>query len=305
MRRLALTASLGVLCALLTTAAQAAPPRDSELAALSDAAYLKDNVTLDAARFHELDRVNDAASGVQALIVELLPDHAVVVAFAGTDKSDPKDLLSGAGLVGKEITYALGRAVFALADQAVARGWAPKGAAPLVREALARDFGGLDLGKAAALPKGALKLSCPAGSFFDLREGGECWACPDGAARTGRPVDHPEACRSPEREDLKPATRTRKNTGIGQGCPRGQIWDLKGGNGVLGACYACPAGYGRTAYAIDDSRACVARFAASLAPAALKAKALCPRGAFFDAVDGGTCWACPAGHVRTASGVKA
>lgn len=39
------------------------------------------------------------------------------------------------------------------------------------------------------------------------------------------------------------AVRRRKNERVGQGCPDGQWWHVGGGDGLLGACWACPEGF--------------------------------------------------------------
>ena len=38
------------------------------------------------------------------------------------------------------------------------------------------------------------KTTCGNGSFFDPRNGGECWSCPGGFGRSAEPVTHDRAC---------------------------------------------------------------------------------------------------------------
>ncbi len=90
------------------------------------------------------------------------------------------------------------------------------------------------------------KALCAKGSFFDPRNGGECWSCPKGTHRTIFGVTGNKACERRAYERFKKAKKKRKNKRIGQGCPRGQFWDVKGGKGLLGACYQCAKGYRRT-----------------------------------------------------------
>lgn len=146
-------------------------------------------------------------------------------------------------------------------------------------------------------PKG-----CPKGSFFDPIKGGECWSCSKGYNRTAYAVDSKKACVRPSYERFKHAKKKRKNQRIGQGCPRGQFWDVKGGNGLLGACYTCD-GWRRTAYAVDNKKACVTRVSEKLAKATNRGKFACPSGQFFDPRKGGECWSCPGGYIRSVTAV--
>lgn len=80
---------------------------------------------------------------------------------------------------------------------------------------------------------------CGEGTFFDPRNGGECWSFPDDYNRTLLPVTDTKACAKPSHGKLKAAKKIRKNSSIGQGCKKGNFWDVKGGDGLLGACYSC------------------------------------------------------------------
>lgn len=148
------------------------------------------------------------------------------------------------------------------------------------------------------------KAGCASGSFFDPRNGGECWACPGGYNRTAYAVTDSRACSKPGYEELKRADKVRKNTHVGQGCPGGAFWDVKGGDGLLGACYTCGGGWNRTAHAVDSGSACSRRVPEQLVSAAYKGKFLCSSGQFLDPRNQGECWSCPADHPRrTAYGV--
>lgn len=141
---------------------------------------------------------------------------------------------------------------------------------------------------------------CPAGSFFDLIDGGTCWSCPEGYNRSVTHVKSGDACVRPAYEQFSRATRHGRATGlIGTDCPRGQFWDPNG------YCWSCPSGFGRTAYAVTDARACARGVPAAVGSARLVSNLACPSGSFFDLIDGGTCWRCPQGYVRTLSHVKA
>lgn len=82
---------------------------DTELSGRASDAYLEGDLakagSLDDADYRELARVDDKKSGVQAIALERRRDHAVVVAYAGTDVSEPADVLADLGLVAGEIRY--------------------------------------------------------------------------------------------------------------------------------------------------------------------------------------------------------
>ncbi|CAM3470923.1 tectonin domain-containing protein [Thalassospira profundimaris] len=131
--------------------------------------------------------------------------------------------------------------------------------------------------------------SCPRGSFKDLRNGGECWSCPAGFGRTLSAVNEWDACG-------KIFESARRAEFIDRVCPEGSFPDLNG------SCYTCPDGYRRTAAAVSAHNAC---FRNESLVAAEKITALtCKAGEHFDFVDGGTCWSCPDGSVRSVHSVK-
>ncbi|MBC06298.1 tectonin domain-containing protein [Thalassospira sp.] len=132
--------------------------------------------------------------------------------------------------------------------------------------------------------------TCPAGSVNDPRNGGECWKCPSGYSRTMSSVDAWDACG-------KVFATARSAEFLGSVCPSGTFADPNGG------CYSCPENSIRTWEAVTHPKACVRN---ELLTAANKEAALtCNPGEHFDFIDGGTCWTCPEGSVRTAGHVKA
>ena len=136
---------------------------------------------------------------------------------------------------------------------------------------------------------------CPKGSFFDPTRDGECWSCPSGYERTVVPVEWADACVKPANEDFSRTNRYNRATGlIGTDCPQGQFWD-----GKDGYCYACPSGYGRTAYPVDNARACAHMNNAQVSKATLTGKAVCKPGEFGDPRNGGECWTCRTNFDRT------
>lgn len=133
------------------------------------------------------------------------------------------------------------------------------------------------------------QTSCPGGSFFDGRNGGECWSCPSGFGRTMSSVDAWDACG-------KIFESARKAEFIDRVCAEGAFPDPNG------SCYTCPDGYRRTAAAVTAHNACFRN--EELKAAEKTASLSCPAGELFDFVDGGTCWSCPTGSVRSLYDVK-
>jgi hypothetical protein len=143
---------------------------------------------------------------------------------------------------------------------------------------------------------------CPAGSFYDLVRGGECYTCPGGYNRSAAPIDAANACYVAATEVFSKPTRGR-NTIWPTDCAAGQFHDLWDG----GACWSCPSGYNRSAYPVYDQHACSKAVAEQQAHATVLQKAECGPGEFFDMKIAGTqdisrgggCWACPTGADRT------
>jgi len=140
-------------------------------------------------------------------------------------------------------------------------------------------------------------LGCPAGSYFDPRNGGECWKCPVGYPnRTAYPVDGSKACVQPAGESFAKATYHRK-----YGC-QGGFFDPRRG----GECWKCPTDKPRrTAYAVTSDKACATKniLGEKLAHAQFMHKNSCDTGQFKDPRKGGECWSCPSGYNRTAYSV--
>ena len=145
--------------------------------------------------------------------------------------------------------------------------------------------------------KSSKKPFCAAGSFFDPRQGGECWSCPHGTNRTVFPVTGGNACERPAWSGWSKATfRGKAKTPK----PRGAFFDPRNG----GEWWKCPSNRPRrTLYAVTDSRACATRniLGEKLAHAQFLGKVdnPKPRDAFFDPRAGGEYWSCPAGFNRT------
>jgi hypothetical protein len=172
--------------------------------------------------------------------------------------------------------------------------------------AVAVYFGALMFNDAEAAFKKATYIGkpggCEKGEFWDPRNGGECWSCSKGTRRTAYAVNSAKACVRPAYEKFKKAKKKRKNSRIGQGCPKGQFWDVKGGNGLLGACYTC-SGYRRTGYAVTHKKSCAKMVKEKLQKAAFKRKWACKAGMFYDPRKGGQCWTCPRNYFRTVNPV--
>ncbi len=135
---------------------------------------------------------------------------------------------------------------------------------------------------------------CPAGGFFDIIRGGECYTCPEGYRRSAAHVEASNACFVPAGERFARATRHIK-TIWPHDCKNGRFFDGWDGGG----CWTCPAGYNRTGNHIADARACSQGYGEQHARATNRGKAECKAGEFFDPRNGGECWTCPEGTYRT------
>jgi hypothetical protein len=137
---------------------------------------------------------------------------------------------------------------------------------------------------------------CTGNANFYPRNGGECWACPAGFARTLAKVDQWNACG-------KVGKKAQAAAFIGRACPdEDAIRDPRNG----GECWKCPEDFGRTANPVTGARACKTSFA--FLPANKIDTVKCPPGQHFFRVDQngtkvdpfgvnvkmvGSCWACP------------
>lgn len=136
---------------------------------------------------------------------------------------------------------------------------------------------------------------CDSGQFPDPRNGGECWSCSSGFIRNVSPVDSGDACWKAVSENLSKATRVGAT-----GCPSGSFSDPRNG----GECWQCPSGFNRTWDPVTAGTACSKSWAGPFSAATYKGKpGQCTGGSFWDPLDGGTCWTCPAGYRRTANPV--
>jgi hypothetical protein len=135
---------------------------------------------------------------------------------------------------------------------------------------------------------------CPQGSFFDPIHGGECYQCPAGYNRSAAHIGASNACYVPITEQFSRASR-HNNTIWPHECSSGRFHDLWNG----GACWSCPSGYRRTAYHVNNGNACARTVPEQHARAAFVRKAACEPGTFFDPRNGGECWQCPEGALRT------
>ena len=133
---------------------------------------------------------------------------------------------------------------------------------------------------------------CPGGTFLDPRNGGECWSCPSGYMRTLVPVTAGDACAKDLIWGPKSSATFHKKAGA---CDGNSFFDPING----GTCWTCPSGYRRTAYRVDDSKACAQTIPTQYASATLvsgctKYSSRFGLGtAFRDPRNGGECWACP------------
>lgn len=85
-------------------------------------------------------------------------------------------------------------------------------------------------------------------------------------------------------------------------CPAGSFFDIG-----KWECWTCPAGYDRSAAAVDTDRACAKpdkNVRGDFGPAQYRGPR-CPAGSFFDPIRGGECWSCPAGYRRSAAHIEA
>lgn len=125
---------------------------------------------------------------------------------------------------------------------------------------------------------------------------GQCWSCPRNAGQLRRSRSGKFSCLRSGSTTMTRANKRRRNKRIGQGCPRGQFWDVKGGRGLLGACYSCPKGFIRTVTSVTSGEACFK----SLKARYLKATSVmsfCRRpDHIFSSQGGGQCWSCPNGY---------
>lgn len=149
--------------------------------------------------------------------------------------------------------------------------------------------------------EGKPSTTCPSGQFYDLEA---CWSCPSGYSRSGDGVTTDTACHKITSKDVfNDAVPAQLLEGVSQ-CPPGSFFDLYNG----GTCWRCPSGYNRTLFdPINSDKACervTGLLQFSWQKAQFKGPECGDSNAVFDLIDGGTCWSCPDGYVRTINSVK-
>lgn len=83
-------------------------------------------------------------------------------------------------------------------------------------------------------------------------------------------------------------------------CPPGSFYDPQNS----GECWQCPSGYNRTIFPVSAANACEAVLPATFSPASRQGRHGCEPGDITDPRNGGECWQCPSGLVRTWSPVN-
>lgn len=170
---------------------------------------------------------------------------------------------------------------------------------------------------------------CGSGTFWDGSNGGACWSCPSGYARTGNPIGGGNACSAVVKEKQSVATMFVKAV-----CGAGEFSDLKiaGTQDISagGGCWTCPVATDRTVLPVDGGQACQRAPGLRFAKAAQTQPMTCESTEIFDPVNsnnpnmaaalrarnadpdstpvaaassGGTCWTCPPGSKRTVNTV--
>jgi hypothetical protein len=147
--------------------------------------------------------------------------------------------------------------------------------------------------------------TCTAPAFLDLRlddlsVGPRCYSCPDGYNRTANPVTSNEACSKAGGDKFDKADF--KNH-FSCDTDADEFYDPRKG----GECWKCPKSKPRrTLYAVTSDKACATPeiVGEKLGKASFEHKNKeCTGGAFHDPRNGGECWKCPKGYVRTAEPV--
>ena len=149
--------------------------------------------------------------------------------------------------------------------------------------------------------EGKPATTCPDGQFYDLEA---CWSCPTGYSRSGDAVTTNSACHKITSKDVfNDAVPAQLLEGVSQ-CPPGSFFDMYNG----GTCWRCPTGYNRTLFdPINSDKACervAGLLQFSWRNAEFKGPECGDDNAVFDLIDGGSCWSCPDGYVRTINSVK-
>lgn len=93
------------------------------------------------------------------------------------------------------------------------------------------------------------------------------WKCPENYEPIPPFPVGEKACHIPAKTMYHVAIKVRQNTSVGQGCPKDQTWDIKGGEKGMGACWRCPRDYKRSKLAVDGDKACSRKTEARYLPA--------------------------------------
>ncbi|MFI8106404.1 hypothetical protein [Streptomyces sp. NPDC086023] len=133
-------------------------------------------------------------------------------------------------------------------------------------------------------------MTCVSGTFYDPRNGGECWSCPAGYVRNITPVTNGDACWLPSRAVSTAATYVRNETWAWN-CPAGTFWDPRMDTFPWrGQCWSCPAGHLRNVTPVTSADACWRMTpirhspAASHGPSGITRAFLLERAASFNAL---------------------
>ncbi len=142
------------------------------------------------------------------------------------------------------------------------------------------------------------RVTCPAGSFLDPRNGGECWSCPSGYSRgTVYGVNTDKACSKSVAKVRAKASYDYDTGSLLKACKSGTF-----PKALTSKCYKCASGYSHdAAMSVSDSGVCYkAAYTAYTSAAKISSLAgvICPSGQLFDPINGGSCWTCPAGYNR-------
>tara|TARA_R110002110_G_scaffold11656_2_gene55811 strand:- start:4368 stop:5753 length:1386 start_codon:yes stop_codon:yes gene_type:complete len=291
--------AIAAVLACAAGTAGAAGFTDAELAARADDGY-RSIESWSKKVYRKLASEDGGKSDVEALALERRSDNEILIIYAGTNPKDIKDVLADLGIGAKEGEYLLKRSIETIVRGLAAARIVKSDAVDKTIAAMEGKMGGLKVATAKATRKGSPEFSCPKGSFFDLRGGGECWSCRKGTHRTIFPVNKSKAC---ERR-LSTSYAKAKSHGKGSGilktdCKKGRFYDIG-----KRKCYSCPSGYKRSVSSVTGSKACFRVNKPAWYAAKFVRKALCPRGTFFDLADKGSCWQCPRGYKRHITPVK-
>ena len=279
--------------------AEAATFTDAELAARADDGY-RSKETWSKKLYRKLASEEGNRSDVEAVALERLSDNQILIIYAGTNPKDIKDVLADLGIGAKEGEYLLKNSIETIVRELAAAKIVESKAVDKTIAAMEGKMGGLKVGTKKATRKGSPKFSCPKGSFFDLRGGGECWSCSSGTNRTVFPVSKSKACVRHASTRHARARDHGKGSGILKtDCKKGRFYDIG-----KRKCFSCPSAYKRSLSSVTGSKACFKVNKPAWYKAKYVSKALCARGTFFDLADKGSCWQCPAGYKRHITSVK-